>query len=441
MKARNRLYDFCQYINNNYILAEHTRLLCDKLEAVERGEILRLMIIMPPRHSKTYHVSLFFPCWCLGRNPEIKITQAGYSADISLKHSRDARAIFTSEKYRTLFPDTVSTSAMDVKRSAHEWGTKQGGGYYSVGVGGGLSGRGYDIGIIDDPFKDYAEASSETIREARWQWYAQVFRTRPAPGGRIILCATRWHEDDLHGRLLSLQELDSNADKWEVLHMPAISDDNLPLWPQRYPLTELEKIKSSIGFKAFESLYQGRPTAASGNIIKYDWWTYYNELPSDLQVVQSWDTAFKTGSTADFSVCTTWGISPSDYYILDLWRGRVAFPELKRMAIQLYDHYKPQQVIVEDKASGQSLIQELQKGTRMPITKFKPDKDKVARVNAITPLIESGKVKLPEQAAWLYEFLQECSQFPDGKHDDQVDSMSQFLNSVRETKVPDIWFL
>jgi len=421
----------------DYLEAEHLKSLTVALEAIERGEIKRLIVLMPPRHGKSELVSLRFPCWYLARHPSEYIVQAGYAESIALTHSRKARDIFISPEMARLFPDIHHRPerpgqelVIPERQAAHEWGTKQGGSYYAVGIGGGLTGRGFDIGIIDDPVKDEEEATSQTIRDKVWDWYQKVFRTRAEPDATIIVVMTRWHQDDLVGRLLKQMQEDPQSDRWEVLHFKAIKDGQA-LWAERYPIEVLRKIQSSIGGRAFESLYQGSPTVAEGQIIKREWWRYYKQPPNFLRIIHSWDTAFKDKSQNDYSVCTVWGETQNGFYLLDVWRARVEFPELKRAAVALDARDNPSAVPVEDKASGQSLIQELQRDTKIPVIPFKVDSNKVARANSVTPLIEAGKVFLPESASWLFDYIEELSAFPNAEHDDQVDSTTQALSFMR----------
>lgn len=436
-RARKSLLSFCQYTKDDYIVAPHLEQLAAALEAVECGEITRLIVSMPPRHGKSEMVSLRFPCWYLAKHPENYIVQSGYAESIALVHSRQARNIFSSYEMDRVFPairyrpEKASQDKIPPERqAAHEWGTKQGGSYYAVGIGGGLTGRGFNLGIIDDPIKDAEEAESSTIRDKVWEWYTQVFRTRAQPDAAIIVVMTRWHKDDLVGRLLKQAETDPAADQWTVLHFKAISDGEA-LWPEHYSIDDLFNIRSSIGSRAFESLYQGEPTIAEGNIIKREWWKYYTERPYVNRIIHSWDTAFKEKQHNDFSVCTVWGETDNTYVLLDVWRGKVEFPELKRVVVSLAERDHPASVVVEDKASGQSLIQELQRNTRLPVIPFKVDRDKIARAESITPLIEAGKVILPDNAPWLYDYIEELSAFPAAAHDDQVDSTTQALNYMR----------
>lgn len=443
--ARRNLIAFCEYTKADFQRAAHLELLAGRLEAIERGEIKRLMVIMPPRHGKSELVSLRFPCWYLGKHSTAQLVQAGYAESIALLHSRQARDIFISYETRTLFPEvyyrpehTRQETVLPERQAAHEWGTKQGGSYYAVGVGGGLTGRGFDVGIIDDPIKDAEEANSETIRDKVWEWYRTVFRTRVQPNAAIIIVTTRWHEDDLVGRLLKQSKEDHGADQWEILHLKAM-ENGQALWPERYPLEVLNNIRATIGGRAFESLFQGEPKIAEGNIIKRDWWKYYKEPPHFTRRIHSWDTAFKAKTENDYSVCTVWGEAANGYYLLDVWRQKVEYPDMKRASTHLYERDRPDAVLVEDKASGQSLLQELKRDTLMPVLAIKVDVDKVARANAIAPLIEAGKVFLPESAEWIHDFIEELSAFPGAEHDDQVDSVTQALQWMSKGSSFDTW--
>jgi len=443
-QARRRLIPFCQYTFKQYQTPHHLTALADALEAIERGELKRLIVAIPPRCGKSEMISLRFPCWYLALHPADYIVQAGYAQSISLTHSRQARDIFISPEMAKLFPNVHhrpekagQEQIIPERQAAHEWGTKQGGSYYAVGIGGGLTGRGFNIGIIDDPVKDEEEASSKVIRDKVWDWYQTVFRTRAEPGAAIIVVMTRWHLDDLVGRLQKLADADPGADQWRIIKFKAITDGQA-LWPERYPLEVLGQIRSSIGSMAFESLYQGSPTTAEGNIIKREWWKYYQVRPGFTRIIHSWDTAFKDKKTNDYSVCSTWGEAENGYYLLDVWRHKVEFPELKRTVINLNERDKPSAILVEDAASGQSLIQELKRGTRLPILEVKPDKSKQARLNAVTPLIEAGRVFLPEAASWLFDFIEELSAFPNGEFDDQCDSTAYALTYLAGRGTPGI---
>jgi len=415
-------------------LAHHHELIVSRLEAVERSEISRLMIFLPPRHGKSLLASAIFPAWYLGRHPDRHLIFATYGQELSDDFGRQVRNLIADPVHRAIFP---RCSLSEDSSAAHRFNTVHGGAYFAVGRGGPITGRGAHIFVIDDPLKDYQEANSETTRKALHEWFTSVAYTRLAPGGSILLIQTRWHEDDLAGRLLS-----SNANEhWEVLSLPAIAerDENFrhegeALWHDKFPLPELERIHSAIGGRAWASLYQQRPAAAEGVIFKRNWWQFYRPplTVAMNRIVQSWDTAFKKGTENDFSVCTTWGVADNGYYLLHLWRGRVEFPELKRVLASLAEQWKPNAILVEDKASGQSLIQELKLSTALPVMPFKVDSDKQTRAQAVTPLMEAGRIFLPESAPWVSDFVEEMACFPNGIHDDVVDATTQALNYLRE---------
>ncbi len=407
--------------------ARHLCLLAEKLEAIEQGTLKRLMVFMPPRHGKSELCSIRFPAWYLGRNQQRQVIGCSYAENLAYSFSYAIRETIASPSYQRLWPLCLDTAGAVRWQLANKDNKRAS--YIAAGVGGGITGEGADLLIIDDPIKNAEEAESETYREKTYQWYITTARTRLQPDAAVILILTRWHMADLAGRLLEDAKRDPKADQWQVMCLPALNE-NQALWPERYPVPALENIRASIGGRAFESLYQGNPTMAEGNIFKREWWKFYKARPQFQYTIQSWDTAFKDKAENDYSVCTVWGVTQNAFYLLDVVRERVEFPELKRMCITAYERDKPQRVYIEDKASGQSLIQELKRETRIPIFPIKVDKDKVARANAITPLIESGRVILPEYASWLHDYIQELSNFPNGEHDDQVDSTTQALSQM-----------
>lgn len=424
-QARKGLIEFCHYTMPTYESAEHLKLLAAKLEAVERGEIKRLMVFMPPRHGKSETCSIRFPAWYLGRNTQNQIIGCSYSEGLAYTFSYAVRETIGGSRYQKLWPLQLDTSGAVRWQLADKENLRAS--YIAAGVGGGITGEGANLLIIDDPVKNAEEAESQTYRDKVFSWYQTTARTRLQPDGAIILIMTRWHKDDLAGRLLALSATDKEADQWEVVKFPAITNESA-LWPEKYPVGVLANIRSSIGSRSFESLYQGSPTIAEGSIFKREWWKYYKEKPNFTRIIHSWDTAFKANTENDYSVCTVWGVTANGFYLIDCWRKKVEFPELKRTVISLYSRDHPAVVHVEDKASGQSLIQELKRDTAIPIIAVKVDSDKVLRANAITPLIEAGKVFLPESAPWLHDYIEELSAFPNGEHDDQVDSTTQALS-------------
>jgi predicted phage terminase large subunit-like protein len=327
--------------------------------------------------------------------------------------------------------------------SIYRFSTTAGGSYYAVGRGGAINGRGANLLILDDLIKNAEEARSELIRQGLFEWYAAVARTRLQPNGAIILISTRWHEDELAGRLLRQQ----GGEEWHVVRMPAIAEADETfrlageaLWPGKYPLDTLEQIRREIGSEFFFRLFQQHPGAAEGTIFKRRYWQFYREPPVFRRIVQSWDTAFKTGAENDFSACTTWGVANHGCFLLGFWRGKVEFPELKRTMNRLADEWRPAQILVEDRASGQSLIQELKYASALPIIPIKANKDKRSRAEAIAGMIETGKVCLPESAPWLNDYVDEHAAFPYGLHDDAVDSTVQALSYIRYEPIQDVQF-
>ena len=415
-------------------LAAHHRLIVNLLEAVERGEIRRSMIFMPPRHGKTLLGTQIFPAGYLGRHPDRSIITASYGQELADDFGRRVRNMVNDPMHRAIFPEC---RLADDATSMRRFSTTAGGSYYAVGRGGALTGRGADLLILDDLLKNAEEARSEAVRRLLYEWYTSVARTRLQPDGAIVLISTRWHEDDLAGRLLG-----QGGEDWYVVSLPAIAEVNESfrrageaLWPEKFSLEALEQIRREIGGAAFASLYQQRPAAAEGAVFKREWWRYYRETPPFKRVVQSWDTAFKTGAENDFSACTTWGVADNGYYLLWFWRGKVEFPELKRRMKWLADEWKPVQILVEDKGSGQSLVQELKYESALPIIPIKVDSDKRTRAQVITGVIEAGKVFLPESAPWLNDYVDQLAAFPNGAHDDAVDSTTQALNYLRHQPV------
>jgi len=433
-QARARLIPFCQYTKPDYLSAHHLNLLAEKLEAVERGEIKRLMVFMPPQHGKSEQISLRFPCWYLGKHSEANIVCASYSDSLAVKHSRQARDIFVTPEFGKLCPDVLYRPERQSQeripapmQQAHEWGTAQGGSYYAVGIGGGLTGRGFDIGIIDDPVKDAEEAQSITYRDRAYNWYQTVFRTRRRPGAAIIIVMTRWHEDDLAGRLLRDAKNSPDADQWEVLHLPAINEQGLALWPERYPIEDLLKTKASIGSQAFTALYQGRPSPEEGNIFKREWFRHYDVVPQFDEVIQTWDCAFKDTSTSSWVVGQVWGMDGANKYLLDQVREHITFTETIRAIIDLSGKWPMSLAkLIEDKANGTAVINVLQ--SKIPgIIAIEPQGGKVVRARAVSPEFEAGNIYIPMNG-FSSEYVEEFINFPNGQADDQVDATTQFLN-------------
>jgi predicted phage terminase large subunit-like protein len=418
--ARDYLINFCQLNHRQYNVDRVHTQIANALESVAAGHIKRLMIFVHPRTGKSEIASKQFPAWFLGHYPDKSIIDTSYSLGLAGDFSRATRDIMGSSNYLSVFDTRLKYDS----KSAHRWNTEQGGGLIAAGVGGPITGRGADILLIDDPVKNREEADSKTIREKVWKWYTSTAYTRLEPdGGAIVLIMTRWHEDDLAGRLLAaMKDGGQYADQWEVLSLPAIDDDGVPLGARGFTLADYERIREVVGPRDWNALYQQNPTPQEGGIFKLEWWGQYNgNEPEFTRIVQSWDTAFKKGEDNDYSVCITLGKTGNAVHVLDVYRVRLEYPELVRMVKAKHAQYAPQTVLIEDKASGK-------RETHLPILAVKVDSDKVSRAYAVTGYVEAGKVLLPETAPWLAEFMSELGGFPNATHDDQVDSFTQGLN-------------
>lgn len=406
----------------------HHKVICDALMDVFHGKTKRLIINIPPRYSKTELAVINFMAWAMGRAPDSEFIHTSYSNTLAVNNSALAKQILLSETYQTIFPNIKLRQDSFAKG---DWRTVQGGVVYATGAGGTITGFGAGktragFGgaiIIDDPHKP-DEANSDTMRKNVLDWFSNTLESRTnSPETPIILIMQRLHENDLAGFLLG----GGNGEKWTHVNIPAIDEDNQPLWKFKHDLVDLKRLESANPYN-FAGQYMQRPAPLGGGIFKTEWWRYYNAVPKIRRTIQSWDTAFKAKGTADYSVCTTWADCEDGYYLLDSFKQRMEFPELKRAALNLFEKYKPNGVLVEDKASGQSLVQELRRETNLPIVPIQIDSDKVSRAYAITPLIESGRVFLPETAHWLLDYVHSLATFPNGAHDDDVDSTTQALN-------------
>ena len=428
--ANRKLFHYAALQYPSYKFAKLHEQICAALEKINSGEITRLMIFAPPQYAKTTWVSELFASHFIGRNPEKSVIAATYSAERAFDVGRKVRNAVQGDLFRAIFP---AAQLADDSAAVNRFNTTAGGAYYSVGVGGAVTGRRADIFICDDLIKGAEDASSATYRQRAKDWYAQVAYTRLSPKGAIILIMTRWHVDDIPGWLLN----EHKHENWEVLNFPAISDDGSALWPERHTLEKLEQIKLSMGSRAFQSLFMQAPTMETGNIFKREFWKYYKELPlNGTRKILSCDTAFKAKDGADFSAAISALETPTGIYITGMYCKRVEFPELKRDIKALHDANGYDAVLVEDKASGQSLIQELKRETSMPIIPVKVDVDKVSRANAAVPFIEAGNVYLPENAPWVFAFVEECAEFPGAPHDDRVDALTQLVNwAKKKTRV------
>ena len=427
-RARTELDAYCIALHPRYELTQHHRLVIDKLEAIVRGEIDRLMLFLPPRHGKSLLASTLFPAWYLGRHPECSVICASYGQELANDFGRRVRSFVSSDLHRMIFP---ASCIADDNAAVHRFGLSRGGNYYAVGVGGPITGRGADLLLIDDPLKGSEDAYSVTARRScRHGSRASPIRDC-SPTVRIVLIQTRWHQDDLAGWLLR----EHAGDNWTVVSLPAIAEpgdalgrpEGDPLWPSKFPLEALARIREAIGSSAWSALYQQRPIAAEGAIFRKEWLRTFTGQPECYRVIFSLDTAYKQGTSNDYSVIAVWGETQNGFYLLDLVRERLDFPSLKSRTIAKAAYWKPSAVLIEDAASGQSLIQSLNLETRLPILPAKPLGDKESRASAVSPLFESGRVFIPQAAPWLVDFVDEITSFPAAPHDDQVDATTQAL--------------
>lgn len=432
-KARRHLADFIEYDSQGaWQRARHLELLCNHLEAVERGEINRLMVFMPPRHGKSEVCSKKFPAWYLGRHPGKEIILSSYAADLAYDFSRIARD--TLRERGELWNVDVASDSSAVGR----WGIEgHRGGCVAAGAGGPITGRGAHVAIIDDPFKNAEEAASQTVRDKVWEWYRSTLRTRLAPGGAIVLIMTRWDEDDLAGRLI--KEMKAGGEPWVMVSMAAEAEENdllgrAPgelLWSEYgFDKAWAETTKRAVGTYFWSALYQQRPSPAAGGMLKRGWWQFYRELPSSFdEIIQSWDMTFKDSTGTDFVVGQVWGRKGADKYLLDQVRDRMDFPATLTAVESLTAKWPQASAkLVEDKANGPAVIAML-KQQISGLIPVEPQGSKVARASAVSPQIEAGNVYLPDPsiAPWVHDFIEECAAFPTGAHDDQVDAMSQAL--------------
>src|SRR5262252_6409235 len=418
----------------------HLEVIAAKLMEVWEGKITRLIINLPPRHLKSLMASIAFPAWCLGRDPTAQILYVSYAQDLADKLARDCRGIMMSPWYRQLFPTRLAPH----RQAVQEFITTRQGYRLATSTGGVLTGRGADIILIDDPLKP-DEALSDAQRQACNEWYDHTLYSRlnDKRHGAIVIIMQRLHEDDLVGHVLG-------QEPWEILSFPAIAenDEEHPvetilgprcfrrrqgeaLHSEREPLEVLARIRRTIGEYYFAGQYQQSPAPLGGGLVKADWFKRYREgeLPKRFdRIVQSWDTANKATELSDFSACTTWGVKGKDLFLLDVLRRRLEYPALKRAVREQQSRFNPTVVLIEDKASGTQLIQELITEGCYAVTRYQPTTDKVMRLHAQTAIIENGFVHIPETAAWLGEYLHELTVFPRGKHDDQADSTAQFLD-------------
>lgn len=436
-KARRKILPFTTMTMEEYEVNWHHKVICDALDRWAFGDSRRLILSAPPRYGKSELVSRRLPAYIFGRNPNARIISASYSSDLAQRNNRDVQRIMDTEKYKLIFPDTK----LAYKRSKEIRNTDMfeivgyNGTYVGAGVGGSITGMGFDYGIIDDPIKNRHEANSVTLRKNLWEWFTSTFYTRQEKDAKILIMMTRWHESDLVGHLRFLMENDPEAEKWEVLSFPTIAevDDEYRmagevLWPNKYDLQSVMETKRILGTYEFNALHQQRPSPSEGGILNRKWWKYYREAPPRFDaVIQSWDMAFKDSNSSDYVVGGVWGKIGPDRYLLDLIRERMTFTETLQAVRGLSNKWPEAKAkIVEDKANGTAVIDVLKREIPGMIA-FNPRGSKVERANAASPAVESGNVYLPINRLWTQDFVDECAAFPNGANDDQVDMFSQAM--------------
>ena len=433
--AEKRFIPFVKHVWPEFIEGDHHRKIAKKFEDIASGKIKRLIVNMPPRHTKSEFASYLFPAWMVGKNPKLKVIQTTHTGELAVRFGRKMKNLVDTSEFAQVFEDCKI--AADSK-AAGRWETNKGGEYYAAGIGGAITGRGADLLIIDDPHSEQ-DALSETAMDSAYEWYTSGPRQRLQPGGAIVIVMTRWSTKDLTGKLLKAQS-EPKADQWEVIEFPAILPSNKPVWSNYWKLEELEGVKASLSEGKWQAQWQQNPTSEEGSIIKREWWKEWKEkdIPDLIHIIQSYDTAFSKKETADFSAITTWGVfyppNKGPHLILvDVRKGRWDFPELKKIALEEYKYWEPETVIIEAKATGTPLTHELRQ-IGVPVVNFTPSKgnDKHVRVNSVAPLFEAGKIYYPADKRWAEEVIEECAAFPYGEYDDLVDSTTQALMRFRQ---------
>jgi predicted phage terminase large subunit-like protein len=438
-KCRQNFLPFVKEMWSAFIAGRHHKDMADAFERVANGSLKRLIINMPPRHTKSEFASYLFPAWYLGKYPHKKIIQTAHTAELATNFGRKVRNLVATPDYQALFPTKLSSDS----KAAGRWNTNKGGDYFAIGVGGAVTGKGADVLIIDDPHSEQeAMQGNPAVFDRVYEWYSSGPRQRLQPGGSIIIVMTRWSKRDLTGQIIN-NSIKRDGDEWEQIEFPALMPSGKPLWSEFWSQKELEAIKNERPVSKWEAQYQQNPTSEEGAIIKREMWKIWekDEPPPCEFIIQSWDTAFEKNNRADYSACTTWGVfhkTDSEGYevahiiLLDAFKERLEFPELKKKAQELYEDWQPDALIVEKKAAGAPLIYEMRR-MGIPLQEYTPSKgsDKIARVNAVSDLFASGFVWCPD-TRWAEEVMEECASFPNGEHDDLVDSMSQALLRFRQ---------
>ena len=435
-RAKDDFMVFVKHVYDGFIEGSHHKQVAKQFEKLSKNPGSRIIVNMPPRHTKSEFASYLLPAWLIGKNPELKIIQTTHTAELAVRFGRKVRNLMELEIYKEIFPEVDLRAD---SKAAGRWETGQGGEYFAAGVGGAITGRGADLLIIDDPHSEQ-DALSDTAMEHAYEWYTSGPRQRLQPGGSIVVVMTRWSLKDLTGKLIKAQASDIMSDQWDVIEFPAILPSDNVLWPEFWKKEELLKVKASLSVGKWNAQWQQNPTAEEGAIIKKEWWNKWEKdsIPPVSYIMQSYDTAFSKKETADYSAITTWGVfqpsegGPDNIILMDAKRGRWDFPELKSNAMEEYNYWEPDMVLIEAKASGTPLTDEL-RTMGIPVVNYTPSKgrDKHTRMHMVAPIFESGKVWAPEKK-FSEEVIDECAAFPNGEHDDFCDSMSMALIRYRK---------
>jgi predicted phage terminase large subunit-like protein len=442
--AQDDFLSFIAAIDTNYKFGVHLKRLGNLLMEVEQNIKNRIAVSMAPRMGKSQMISIYYPAWYLGKHPDHKVIVASHTADLAVVMARKVRNLINTPEYKAIFPNT--NIASDAKAAA-QWNTTKGGEYFAIGVGGALAGRGAHLIIADDPLSEQdIKAGNTTSLDNAYEWFSAGLRTRLMPEGKICVLHTRWHQRDLIGRLIKDSAMNEGGDTYETFEFPAIlnegTENEKSIWPEQWSIESLQQTRASMHHIMWQwyAQYQQNPTAAEAAIIKRDWirWWEKDDPPKIDFIVQAFDTALTTKERSDFSVCHTWGVwenyddGTQNVILLNKVKGKYEFPELKAMAHEQYKLWEPDSVIVEAKASGQPLIDEMRR-SGIFVQDFSPGKgqDKIARLNAVADMFASGHVWFPENA-WAAATVEEILAFPAGEHDDEVDTMTLAMMRIRK---------
>ena len=441
-KCHKNFLEFVKAMWPGFIFGRHHSVMAKKFEEIASGKLKRLIINMPPRHTKSEFASYLLPAWFLGKYPNKKVIQCSNTAELAVGFGRKVRNLVDGETYAKIFPNVALRHD---SKAAGRWATNAGGDYFAIGVGGTVTGKGADLLIIDDPHSEQEAAlaaNDPSIYDKVYEWFTSGPRQRLQPGGSIIVVMTRWGKRDLTGQVLKA-EMQRGGEEWDIIEFPAILPSGNSLWPEFWSLDELEALRNELPNSKWQAQYQQNPTSDTSAIVKREWWNIWDEEsppPCDYTLM-SWDTAFEKNNRADYSACTLWGVfeypdatgtPQSNLMLLNAFRDRMEFPELKKRAIQEWKEWSPDSVIIEKKASGAPLIYEL-RAMGIPVQEYTPVRgnDKISRLNAVSDLFASGRVWAPG-TRWADEVIDEVASFPSGEHDDYVDAVSLALMRFRK---------